>query len=559
MKRNVIFDAMRNIDPEFIEAAAPRIKVRASARFKVAAIAAAAALLLIGAAAALPFMMQESPEPPPVNDGTSPSQPDNTVEPIETLTRYFSLDGYPLSQKEIEVLELHRGGEIEIMENIESVEDYSAKKALYYGGGYEGFYQALVDCIYRTKLDIEIVRAEGFDDHRYDAYYKAVCKFLENNNPKYLIPSTWVRLPGGEKSISYNWGDDLFFLIGIDEARVAADDALLELWKQAALCRSLNFSDPSNDLEKYPLIEKMVILDAPSVKGQYFDAETCRTVIELEAAEYDAIAYGVGINLWRDSQNLTILAPGEKISFAPDFSGVVTIVYLDEIGLFGKKTVIEVKSSLDLIPAETVSFKSARLDSAVREYLGKSETDIILKTELVGINAIAFYGDVVSVNGEGVTVEQINAEVRAQVNDFSYDDLDNFPCLRNLTVYRNDLEAPGGNAIRYIPYIRLNDCGITDISGFRDSYTEILSLLNNGIEDAQVLESANKLWYIDLGGNPLERLVLPAKSFGQIRVDGTHLTSLDFLEPVLDIGQLSFDNTEITDLSILEGHRETER
>ncbi len=60
MKRNVIFDAMRNIDPKYIEAAAPR-EDRRTARaghWKIAAIAAAVALLAVGVIAIMPFLLK---------------------------------------------------------------------------------------------------------------------------------------------------------------------------------------------------------------------------------------------------------------------------------------------------------------------------------------------------------------------------------------------------------------------------------------------------------------------------------------------------------------------
>ncbi len=88
MKTNSIFEAMRDIDPQYIVSAAPRAGRAsgfAASRIRVAAIAACMALIMIAAAVILPYSRRSAPPPETQSPAVSDPASDDTTADPETV------------------------------------------------------------------------------------------------------------------------------------------------------------------------------------------------------------------------------------------------------------------------------------------------------------------------------------------------------------------------------------------------------------------------------------------------------------------------------------------
>ncbi len=90
---------------------------------------------------------------------------------------------------------------------------------------YEGMYQLVVDDVYRTKLNIEILRENGYKNPEDDALYALCVSFLEDKQPKCLHPQ-YDNLLKDRQPLTHIEAD-IYYLAKIDEARVAADEGLI--------------------------------------------------------------------------------------------------------------------------------------------------------------------------------------------------------------------------------------------------------------------------------------------------------------------------------------------
>lgn len=109
-------------------------------------------------------------------------------------------------------------------------------------------------------------------------------------------------------------------------------------------------------------------------------------------------------------------------------------------------------------------------------------------------------------------MDHINADTPAQNNDFSFEDIDYFPCLSSLTVKYNKTGNPSGTTLKYLDWLELVACDITDLSGIENCYIRTLMLRDNNINDASVLSTARALDSVNLSGNPLSKINMPNKA-----------------------------------------------
>lgn len=426
------------------------------------------------------------------------------------------------------------------------IDSYDEDLTKYYGDlkSYDGRYEILVDQIYRSKLDIEILKKTGIELPIYDKYYELICSFLLENTPKCLLPQYWSS--GKPDRLNLQFVNEIYYLASLDEIRVVSNIKLIDLFACYCFSSALSGSNISTDLNNYPIILKELTGDPVSIEGQSFNQLTCRTEISVPRENNETLYVALGkFDVKITNNRLYVFSPDEKVSLPADYSGFISVAKANEYGIIGKTEYYEVESSVSLIPATPVSFKSNRLEKAIREYLNFSENDIITLKDLTEVTSIFITGDFVAVNPSGLSLDILNANEPAKNNDFSFDDLDNFPCLKSLTVKHNKTGNPSGERIKYINYIELWNNGITDISGLEGANASSISIMDNDFTDASVLSSMKVICQVFLNDNPIEKLSLPSKPIEQLRLRNTDITDLGFLDNVLSLGILDVHGTKI--------------
>lgn len=465
---------------------------------------------------------------------------DGKVENISVQAYEVCTDGIPEERDEIEY---HRALGMTI------IGEGNNGKGFYDRNTYEGLYQSLVDRLYRTKLDIELLRKYGDNKEEHNRLYDVATTFLTDKQPVSLLPRPENLVKG--RSPSAQWMEDLYSMAELDEERLMADEELVALYTYVARGRAVT---TANYIERFrgefPLLCEMIFGTPPVIVGQRFEPEMCRTLIDV-TAEPDAYLVYERFNPSPNETQYSILGKDRTIELSPTYSGPIYVAKVNENGTFSEAAFIEVKSAVDLIPAEEVTFVSARLESAVRAYLGKDATEPITKAELTGITDLFINGDTIILDASLVTVELYNRTDYATVNDFSFADIDNFLCLDSLTVRNNTTGDPYGNVIRMLSRLELSNCGITDLSALKGSAIWTLKVDHNQITDASVLESFGSLGWVILNDNPLTTLALPARGNSLLSINNTFLTNLDFLANVKSMFQFVYHGTPITDVTPL--------
>ncbi len=429
---------------------------------------------------------------------------------------------------------------------IESIEDLGSYYDL---STYEGLAQLVTDYAYRTKLDIEYIRKKDNCESLYAEYYELLVSYLEDNKPKCLIPQDETAKMG---TVGNGWKNHIMSMASLDEQSLTENEKLVGIFAYHCFTDAKGTADIPKRLQKYPLLSAKLLGEKPVITGQRFDSERSITVLDAQAPEGFDIVYLCGKGRMRiTDNNYFVISSEEDIELLPNYSGTVTVACRGKYGLIGESVEFKVSDMSDKIPANEVKFSSARLDGAVRAFLGKSAGDAITQKDLIDVKDIYINGDGVYINRKGLTVEAMNATAKATVNDFVFSDIEYFPCLTYLTVKNNDISDPSGKRIRYIEWLEITNCGIKDISALEGTQARIISLVDNEITDASVLASAARASTIIINGNPLRKISLPEISFIKISIDNTEISSLDFLSSAVEISSFSCIGTNVKDIGIL--------
>lgn len=430
------------------------------------------------------------------------------------------------------------------------IKSYDSEEFMHaYNGTYDGLYALTVDSIYRTKLDIDILRKAGYDDGTFDGYLAVIQDFLKENSPKYLLPQEQSSLAEGKLRIS--WTAYIFHLIQENEEEFLKNEKLFAVYAFQCWRNALGGSDVSRGLSTYPEVQKKLVGSQPTVVEQRFDPVTCRTVIDIVADENARLVFKLekGTVRCTDVDTYMMEKGVSVISVPPDYSGDLSIAAQNEYGLFSQTVYYTVKSTVDQIPDDDVNFRSARLEAAVREYLNKPSPARIKKSDLSSITDLFINGDQIAfVKFYTLPLEEINRNVPATVNDFSFSDIENFPCLDTLIVKHNRTGNPSGSAILNLHWLQLEDCGISDLSGLSGCNIKTLWLAYNDITDASVLSSATALETVLLSHNPLSKVFFPSKAMVNIDLYDTRITDLSCLEGLVSLFSFDCDSTEVSDI-----------
>lgn len=415
---------------------------------------------------------------------------------------------------------------------------------------YEGLYSLVVDSIYRTKLDIDILKNAGYDDGTFDGYTTVIMDFLKENDPKHLLPRNQSTLAAGKLHIP--WLIYIPDLIQANEEQFLRNEALFIVYAFQCKRDALGGADISKRLAAFPDVQKKLVGSSPVVTAQRFDDASCRTVVDIDADDNVRLVFKLGRDAVRCTDtDVYILKKGVALSVPPDYSGDISIAAQNEYGLLGPTVYYTVKSTVEQIPDSQVNFKSSRLEAAIREYLNKPSPAKIKKSDLSSITDIFVNGDLITLNRTGLTVEMINRNTPAAVNDFSFSDIDNFPCLTSLTVKHNRTGDPSGDTVLNLSWLELTDCGISDISGLSGCNIKTLWLADNNITDVSILASATALDNVMLANNPISKAVFPSKAMAVIDMSNTHITDLACLDEVVAMFSFDCSDTNVSDISRL--------
>ncbi len=440
---------------------------------------------------------------------------------------------------EYDEIEYHRALGMTI---IESNHDYFGH---YDMTTYEGLYQKVVDGVYRTKLDIEILRESGYTNPDYDELYLIVTAFLEDKEPKCLQPKSedLLRL----KMVGGNWDADIYYLADIDEARVVADERLMAFRTYYAKRRVLSMPNYIENLQAdYPLICEAIFGTPPVIEGQRFDPETCYTLIDVTADPDAYLVYHPRFDPAKADTRYSVLGKNRTIELSPAYSGPIYVAELNANGTYSEAAVFEVQSAAELISAEEVSFVSPRLEGAVRTFLGKDKAEPITKAELAAVTSLRINDKGISVNNKTISEEPFT-----EADTFSFEDINHFACLNNLTVENISTGNPYGNVFRTLYSLYLFKCGVTDISALEGSSMTNLLCPQNQITDASVLSTFTSVEDVMFINNPLEKIALPDHGMAQVILRDTPISDLAFFDTVPYLWKLDLTNTKITDASVL--------
>jgi hypothetical protein len=159
---------------------------------------------------------------------------------------------------------------------------------------------------------------------------------------------------------------------------------------------------------------------------------------------------------------------------------------------------------------EVIAFRDEYLKSIVSEAIGKSDDDVIYKSDLDKITFLSLVPP--EVIKEPIDLSELamltNLE-RLYVREFSLGDMTPFAHLTNLTELKisycsiDDLR-PLKNLTKLIS-LEMHFTGISDISVLKGlTNLEHLNLANNNISDISALENLTKLQYLYLSGNDIK-------------------------------------------------------
>lgn len=436
--------------------------------------------------------------------------------------------------------EYHRNIGITVIDSYDELSQY------YNIETYLGLYDLTVDSIYRTKLDMDILRKAGKTVD--EDYYDLICSFLTENTPKCLLPQQWSH----NNALLITWNSYITNLALIDEDLLVSNHSLMDLFAFQCLLDAEAGSNIVKRLESYPILSEVIIGKKISVIGQRYETSLNRTVIDVLSDSSEKLLFRLGkCEIKYLDTDVVIVDKNEVISTLPSYEGVISIAPVNKYGIIGETIYYSVTSTAENIPNRDVSFSSSRLEDAVRIYFNKEKTDPISLKELATINSIFINGDNIFINQNGLTLDHMNAEIPAQNNDFSFEDIDYFPCLSSLTVKYNKTGNPSGTTLKYLDWLELVACDITDLSGIENCYIRTLMLRDNNINDASVLSTARALDSVNLSGNPLSKINMPNKAISQLHLMNTNIDSLDFAENLKDLFALNVIGTKITNADIV--------
>ena len=207
--------------------------------------------------------------------------------------------------------------------------------------------------------------------------------------------------------------------------------------------------------------------------------------------------------------------------------------------MLGRNTIIEVKSAIPELPETEVVFRSKYLDKAVREYLGKTETDKINTTELAAITHVYVNGDAIYLGTEYPDDAFLNKSEPQKDNDFTFEDMDLFYGLKELAVYNLNVPVlPEGKYLK-ADKLTVSSCGLENIEAIKYSVASYVNFSNNSIKDASVFRNANQLKSLTISHNTeLTVLRLPYQEMDKVNRVSTQVNNWDFKDDVISVGNI---------------------
>ncbi|MBR2634557.1 MAG: hypothetical protein IKD31_03145 [Clostridia bacterium] len=466
-----------------------------------------------------------------------------TVGETIPLSAEKKMDESDLVRKE---QEYHRNLGMIVISDTDS-EEY---RAAYDQKSFEGQYRLLIDCLYRAKLDIGILRAKGVETKEYDCYEERIDSFLKENPPQCLLPQKWVK----EERLEHFWREVFYRAAEYDAEKLFSNEDLMRLFEFDLLCRAENGTDVKTALSSYPRLVEMFFPPKAQFLSQGFDSERNQTVLSLCSHDAKEIWVKEGKNtISYSSQFVTVYPANTPILLSPSFEGEISVALMGENGLLGETVFISVSAAVEKISDTAVTFCSARLEQAIRAYLKRGASEPITQKDLASVHSVYWNGDVIYINPSPteIPLEILNQNIPAQIDDFSWEDFDFFPCLSNLEVRYNAAGNPQGRAVSSLFSLKLVSCGITDLSGLKNCTVAQLVLEQNEIQNAEILSDARSLEFLSLCQNPLKKFLLPKKPLSTVNVRNTLLSDLSFLDSVSFLKEMDLTETKISDVKAL--------
>jgi len=207
---------------------------------------------------------------------------------------------------------------------------------------------------------------------------------------------------------------------------------------------------------------------------------------------------------------------------------------------------------------EPVTFTDTALDSAVRKLLGKSADDVLMSSELWGIEEL-------TVDGGLRSLDQISYFIGLKKLDLTgasvadYAPLQKLPLLQTLDLSGCVLSTSNLQSIGHLLSLReldLSSCALTSVDRLSTlKNLQTLDLSGNAITDVMSLTQMTALETLNLSNNPLASLqaLQACSKLRTLILDNCSLTSLDALSGMTELTELDVSNNQLTTLEPLAG------
>ncbi len=425
--------------------------------------------------------------------------------------------------------------------------------ALYYDydrNTYDGYLQYAVDCMYRAKL-------QYIENHRKKAnrgemteIYDAICSYLSEHQPMNLVPDSDL---SGRDIMYDDWFWAIVELAKYDEKRLSEDKELVRMLslyiKYINTYRHYDIIKyDNNKIQNYKLLTEAIMGKPIEVLSQHYDSEIGRTVIDIDRQSDQTVYVFLNYNGQRRASWDLAFLPNEPVALPANYEGKVLFAAAKGKMHPYYEAEYDVVSNFDKIADKEVQLKSKRLDKAVRAYIGVGDDEKLYVKDLVSIECISWYDDLIDIRPSEALPAWSNKDTMGEKDDFFFSDFEYFINLRDLTVRNNYTGDLTEESLKYFMSVRIFNCDIKDISGLKNSQLFYLTLNNTEVRDYSVAETMISMRNLGISHATIDSIKLAYINYDSVFVTHTNVDSIDFLNGADSVKYFYGTDTNITTL-----------